>query len=533
MPDSKTPAPPAGRLRPPKAILGLFALVAVAVAILNLFNPLGDTGGTNFFTQILLGLAFFVYLVWFTFWSGFPWKTRVLPAGALTVFLVIFFSIFRLDRLTGEMVPRFVLRSEPRHDLTLEVPEPGSGQVDLVTTTAEDFPQFLGPGRRNAVESPTLARDWTSQPPRLLWRQSIGAGWSSFAVANGYAVTMEQRGDEELVTCYDLETGELQWSFGHTTRFETIIAGIGPRATPTVDEGRVYAMGANGLFVALDGRDGNLLWQYDLAALAGFPPGEAPSASAYGYASSPLVVDDRVIIPLGGPEGESSSLIAFDKVTGEELWRGGDRHMSCASPTVATLGGVEQILNVNEGNVSGHDPATGAVLWEVPWSGKTNANASVSQPVPLPPNRVFLSKGYGVGAALVELTAKADGTFDAEFLWQSPRSLRTKFTNVTTFDGHVYGLSDGILECVDLETGERCWKKGRYRQGQLMRVGDVLLVLAESGEVIMVEATPEEHRELTRFQAVEGKTWNHLAIYGTLLLVRNGEEAAVYELPVT
>ena len=198
------------------------------------------------------------------------------------------------------------------------------------------------------------------------------------------------------------------------------------------------------------------------------------------------------------------------------------------------MGGVRQILIVNEDTVSGHDPASGRVLWERPWGeGRSNANASVSQAVAVPPDRVFLSKGYGIGAALIELTPAASETFDVEEIWSDSRVLRTKFTNVTILDGTVYGLSDGILEAADLATGERRWKGGRYKQGQILRVGELLLVLAESGEVLLVEATPERRNSvLGRFQAIEGQTWNNVALYGPYLLVRNAEEAACYKLPL-
>jgi outer membrane protein assembly factor BamB len=215
------------------------------------------------------------------------------------------------------------------------------------------------------------------------------------------------------------------------------------------------------------------------------------------------------------------------------VWQGGDEQISCSSPARASLGGVEQVLIVNESSASGHDADTGKVLWRHPREGGSNANANVSQAVPLPPNRVFLSKGYGLGAELIELEPKGDGTFAVEQLWQSSRVMRTKFTNVAIKDGYVYGLSDGILECIELETGERVWKGGRYKHGQILLVGDLLLVLAESGEVFLVEATPErKNHVLGSFQAIEGKTWNTFALYGSRLVVRNAREAATYELPL-
>ncbi len=227
------------------------------------------------------------------------------------------------------------------------------------------------------------------------------------------------------------------------------------------------------------------------------------------------------------------SLVAFDKKTGAKIWQGGNHQISMSSPAAATLGGVEQVLVVNENFVSGHDAESGAVLWEYPWPGITSSDANVSQAVPLPPDRVWLSKGYGSGAALLELTPGPGGRFTVTELWHNPRVLRTKFSQVTMLNGYAYGLSEGILECVEVETGQRIWKHGRYHHGQLLRVHDLLIVLSEEGEVVLVEASAERRDNvLGRFQAIEGKTWNNFALYGPYLVVRNAAEAAVFRLPL-
>ena len=247
-----------------------------------------------------------------------------------------------------------------------------------------------------------------------------------------------------------------------------------------------------------------------------------------GRAGSPLVVDDLVVVPAGGKSGTAKSLVAFRAENGEQVWEAGNDQISYASPTLATLGGKRQIVIVNEKTVSGHEPETGQQLWSTEWYGDSSTDASSSQAVALPGDLLLLSKGYGGGSKLLAI----DGPdFKPTERWVNNRVLLTKFTNVTVIDGYVYGLSDGILECVNLETGERQWKKGRYRQGQVLGVGQRILVLAEDGKVALVEANPEQFTELTSFQAIDGLTWNNPCLYGKLLLVRNGEEAACYELP--
>jgi outer membrane protein assembly factor BamB len=202
-----------------------------------------------------------------------------------------------------------------------------------------------------------------------------------------------------------------------------------------------------------------------------------------------------------------------------------------ASPSLATLAGRRQITIVNESTVSGHDPVTGQLLWSHPWPGKSNGNASVSQAVAVGDDRVLLSKAYGEGAELLQLSEGTGGQLTVTTVWKSARVLQTKFNNVVVHQENAFALSEGILECVDLATGRRRWKSGRYGHGQILGVGDLLLVMSEEGELNLVELNPERLVHLGSFQALSGKTWNNLCLYGKQLLVRNAEEAVCYELP--
>ena len=387
--------------------------------------------------------------------------------------------------------------------------------------------------------------------PNARLAAKIGAGWPAFSVVGDYAVTMEQRGDWEMVTCYKVKTGELEWSHADEARYEKTEAGTGPRSTPTIDGGMVFALGALGHLMCLDGATGKCIWEKNLLQEYDIPLEDrgVESVVVWGRSASPLVVGERVIVPIGGPKGgKLVSLAAFDKHSGKLVWEGGEKQVSYSSPAVATLAGAEQILIANEDTLSGHNVKTGKQLWEYPWPGRTNANPNVSQAVPIPPNRVFISKGYGGGAMLLELEPNGDrpnfranenGTvpfaagLTAQVVWKNPHVMKTKFTNVTVREGYVYGLSDGILECVDLSDGQSKWRQGHYGHGQILGVGDLLLVLAKEGEVVLVEATPDQaNNVLGRFQAIEGLTWNNVALSGPYLLVRNALEAACYKLPL-
>jgi outer membrane protein assembly factor BamB len=369
-----------------------------------------------------------------------------------------------------------------------------------------------------------------------VWRQPIGAGWGSFALVNSYAITLEQQGNEEQVVCYEIATGKRVWSYAVRARYENDAwpeAGIGPRSTPAVHDGRTYTLGATGRLLCLDGGTGALIWERDLLKEFGVTADQEKIGVPFGRSNSPLIVDDLVVVPAGGAPGRRVSLVAYDRITGEKRWEGGNRQISQSSPALMTLAGRRQIVSVNEDTVSGHDVATGRVLWEQSWPGSTIGPVNVAQAQFVPPNRFFVSKSYGGGAALYEITPSDGGLFTSQEVWKSNRVMRTRFTNVSIRDGHVYGLSDGILECIDLATGERVWKDGRYGHGQLLRVDDLLVILAESGEVAIVEATPEGGgRELGRFPAIEGTSWNPPSLYGDLLLVRNAKEAAAYKLPL-
>jgi outer membrane protein assembly factor BamB len=257
---------------------------------------------------------------------------------------------------------------------------------------------------------------------------------------------------------------------------------------------------------------------------------EAEKIVMWGRSNSPLVVDNLVIVPAGGVLGAAKSLVAYDADTGKVVWEGGERQVSYSSASLFTLSGVRQLVIVNEDTVTGNDIKTGKELWSHPWPGRSNGPASTSQTHVIGPDRLLLSKGYGIGAELIEVKL-VGGTWQVESLEKNSRVLKTKHTNVTVIGEHAYGLSDGVLECVEIATLEPKWKKGRYGHGQVLGVGDKILVLGEKGELALIAADPEEFRELGKIQALEGQTWNNLCLTGKLLLVRNAEEAACYELP--
>lgn len=492
---------------------------AVAVVVLDAaylaFVWLGKARQTQ--DQVVLtfpGLFFGVLLllVWLCLFSRLPGRTRRRIFVVAVVVIGAGLGLFKIEGVSGNFVPIVSPRWSGARDFGGR-----SAAAGVTAPGPNDYPQFLGPRRDATLDGPRLARDWQAQPPRELWRHDVGEGWSSFAVMGDAAVTQELRGDDEVVVRYELTTGKTVWTYAYTAPFRATIAGNGPRATPTIADGRVYAIGATGVLSALRLGDGELLWTRDVVAEDG---GSLPQ---WGKSTSPLVVDDKVIVQAGGP---GRLLAAYHRDTGEIVWMGGTAVPAYSSPHLATFAGVRQVLMFNRDSFTGHDLETGEELWRQEWQGGEH----VTQPLLVGGDRVLTSAGYGMGSRLYEI-ARRDGAFTVTEVWSSPR-LKSKFANMVLHQGTIYGLDDGVLVAIDPATGERRWKRGRYGHGQLILVGGLLLIQAENGEVVLVEANPEEHRELARLAALGGKTWNPPALSGRYLLVRNNHEAACYELAV-
>jgi len=468
----------------------------------------------------IVGSTLILLLVWLLLLSRLRWRVRGIAFVVIVVLGAAAASTLKVRGVSGDVLPILGWRwSKAPGQLPPPVPA-APATAAVATSSAWDYPQFLGPRRNGSLSGIGLARDWTAYPPRELWRQPIGAGWSSFAVAGDHAVTQEQRGGQEWVSCYEARTGRLIWTHANEARFDNPLGGTGPRATPTVHGDRVYALGATGILNALELTTGALIWSRDIVRDNG---AEVPT---YGVAASPLVIGPLVVAVAGGAEGRS--LVAYDRESGELVWSGGDDPAGYGSPVLGELAGVPQIVLLTRRNVVAHAVTDGRLLWSWPWPRETEPTG---QTLLLPDDRVFVSTGYGVGGKALRVSRAEDGGLEAALQWEST-GLKAKFTNVVFRDGFLYGLDDGILACLDARTGERRWKGGRYGHGQVIGVDDLLLVQGESGVVVLVEARPEGFHELSRFQALDGKTWNHPTLVGHVLLVRNDREAACYELPL-
>jgi outer membrane protein assembly factor BamB len=408
----------------------------------------------------------------------------------------------------------------PAPDIAAESPAPAPSTAPATAPVAAPraaWPGFRGPARDGAVRGVRIESDWSRNPPVKLWSHPIGPGWSSFAVSGDLIYTQEQRGDDELVSCYRLSTGQPVWRHRDPVRFWESNGGAGPRATPTVHDGRVYTFGATGTVNALDAETGRVVWSRNASADTGV---EIPE---WGFASSPLAVDDIIVIAVSGQP------VAYDAATGAERWRGPAGGAGYSSAHLATIGGVPQILMARGGKTISLAPADGTLLWE--HSGP--AAASIVQPAVIGDTDVLIAPADAMGGMGLRRLAAARGAggWTVEQRWAS-RGLKPYFNDFVAHKGHAYGFDGSILSAIDLEDGERKWKGGRYGNGQLILLADqdLLLVISEDGELALVSATPDKFTEIARFPALDAKTWNHPVLVGDVLLVRNGEEMAAFRL---
>ncbi len=546
-PPARSQTPPARRpLVPPVRVWITVASLVTAIVLVRagllepVVGPIVDHAVRNIITLILGFFGLLSVLVWFLRESGHSLSLKRVVGYGLLLAVASVAAVFRIERVSGDLVPELRLRWMPARDRLLPTVKAAASAAATAAwaSTPDDFPRFLGPQGSSAIEGPAIDPDWSARPPQELWRTRIGAGWSGFAIAGEHAVTLEQRGEEEVVSCRSLADGSLAWAVAVRGRHETVLGGVGPRSTPTIRDGIVYTSGATGWLHAIDGATGTVVWKKDILSDLGLDRDAHTAAVSWGRAGSPLVTAGLVIVPGGGPflrpDGPRSaaSLVAYDRADGTRRWTAGGEQISYVTPQLASVGGREVVLTVNESHVAAYDPSTGEELWGFDWPGHSNSDATCSQPHVLDGERIFISKGYGIGAGVFAIDESSPAAVVVRPIWLQASLLKTKFTNVVIHGGHAYGLSDGILECVRLDDGTRRWKGGRYGQGQVLRVGELLVVQAEDGDVVLVACQPEKRQELARLPALSGQTWNNPAVSGDRLLVRNAEEAACFRLPL-
>ncbi len=391
----------------------------------------------------------------------------------------------------------------------------------LAALESAPWPRFRGPRGDSAQRGRRFSDDWSGRPPRELWRNRIGPAWSSFAIGADRLFTQEQRLEEEVVSCYDAKTGRPIWSFATPSRFFESLGGLGPRGTPTLADGSVYALGAEGILVRVSAVDGSLVWKADLKAASGRT--EPPM---WGFSCSPCV-DGGVVVVHAGGEGDKG-IVAFRVDDGQVAWTAPAGELSYASVQKITLLGREYLCLLSNSGAHLLEPSTGRPVYDYafPHAGYRACQAQV-----IDGDKLLIPAGMGTGTRLVQFSSGENG-LEGKDLWTS-LDMKPDYNDILVHDGHIYGFDNAIFACIGLEDGTRKWKGGRYAKGQALLLADsgLIVVVGERGELVLVRATPEKHEELGRIEALGDKTWNHPVVVDDRLYLRNAEEIVCYELP--
>jgi outer membrane protein assembly factor BamB len=385
--------------------------------------------------------------------------------------------------------------------------------------TAE-WPQWRGPNRDARSAETGLLHEWGAAGPEVLWRVDVGEGFSGIAVAGGKLYTMWDEGGRQFLVGLDAASGERLWRRELGSAFRNAY-GNGPRSTPVVDDGRVFAIGTSGRLLAVDARSGKLLWDHDLVARLG------SRLPTYGYASSPIVLEDRLLVEVGG---RGAAYAAFDVATGELLWRSVDDVPAYASPLHVSIGGLEQIVFWSANGVHAVSPGDGRELWSVDW--KTNCPATgdplgTTTPIFVAPDKLFLSSGSG--AALIQVSSAGERKLSARTLWETEK-FRNDVNGSVLLGDHVYGFDGSILKCIDVRTGEVRWQARGFRKGSLIAADGQLIVLGERGNLALVEANPSAFVQRATADVMSGRSWTAPALAAGRLYLRNHEQLVCLDL---
>jgi outer membrane protein assembly factor BamB len=473
----------------------------------------------------MMGLMFPTYSIpllslAFVAWAAASRRLSDIPRRASMVGTIVVASVFwvflRTDGMDGSTRQDFAWRWAKTKEEQLLARTEGQLKASRVDSAAvskpAEWPGFRGVNRDGIVTGVQISTDWSKSRPAEIWRRPVGPGCSSFAVLGKLLFTQEQRGESEMVTCYNLDTGEPIWIHSDPARFWDSHAGAGPRATPTVINGRVYTMGATGILNALDARSGTAIWTRNAANDTGV------KVLTWGFTGSPLVFNNLVIVALSG------KLEAYDLATGKPRWSGHDGGNSYSSPHLVTIGGVPQVVLMSQAGATSTDPANGKQLWEYAWP----VIDRILQPAVIADGDLLISRETE-GISRISLS-NVQGKWTAKETWTSA-DMKLNFNDFIVHKGYAYGFDGPRIACIDLSSGKIQWKGKPYRGFTLLLADqDLLVVLSEKGELALVEANPKRFMELAGMPALKGKTWNHPVLAGDILVVRNSSEMVAFRL---
>jgi outer membrane protein assembly factor BamB len=390
------------------------------------------------------------------------------------------------------------------------------------------WPQFGGPNRNFQVDSPPLASSWPPAGPKKLWTRELGAGFSGIVVSDGRLFTMYSRGGrgssgvEEVVVAIDQATGKTIWEYAYRAPFKVDAdVGPGPHATPLIDGDRLYTTGATGKLHCLDAKTGKVLWMHDLKLEYN------GSSLNYGYASSPLLYKDNIIVPVGG---NGYALMAFDKTNGRPVWRSGSFTNAYSSPLPINVDGQDQIIIVMKADIVAIDPNTSNVLWHRPQNAEYGLN--VTMPVWGPDNLLFVSSAYNGGSQVLRLH-QSGGKTTIDQLW-SGYKMHVHHSDVVRIGNMIVGSSGDFgpapLTAVDVTTGKVLWQTRDFPKVNIVVADHKAILLDEDGTLALAALTPEGCKVWAKAQVTDKLSWTAPALAGTNLYVRDKKTIAAFDL---
>jgi outer membrane protein assembly factor BamB len=378
-----------------------------------------------------------------------------------------------------------------------------------------DWPQFRGPQQNGVSLEKGLLRSWPEGGPKVLWKKPIGSGFSTVTAVGDALYTLAVEGETETAYRLRESDGEVVWRISLGPVFPEVF-GNGPRSTPTVEGDVVYVLSATGRLHALKTKDGSRLWEVDLTKELG---SRTPNR---GFASSPLVDGDLLLLEAGGTEGKA--VTALEKKTGKVRWSALEGKPGYVTPLAVTIGGVRQYVFVRtiEGDIVSL-LADGSVHWRYPWKA-----GAIASPLFLPPNRIFASATDDVGSVLLEI-GQAEGKAAVREVWNS-RVMKNHFSSPVLYEGHIYGFDNASLKCIVAETGEQKWVHRGYGKGSLIAADGLLYILSDQGQLVLAEATPAGFQEKGKVRVMEGKTWTAPVLSHGRLYLRDEDELIVLDV---
>lgn len=381
------------------------------------------------------------------------------------------------------------------------------------TSHSDSWNQFRGPNRNGVSPEKNLPDQFPDGGPKLLWKTDIGSGFSEITIEGDRLYTMfseqiDSISGKEYIAAYNAKNGELIWKTMVDSLFFDEF-GNGPRSTPAIGEDYIYSFSSYGKLTANSKNDGKTIWQVDI--LNEFES----TLPRWGFSSSPLLIDDVVVIEAGGTE--LRGFAGFNKLNGEIIWAKGSAVASYSSPIIANIDESSAIIFANQTTLSAFN-SKGDTLWTYPMS----MNGPMASPIFFDENKIFISTVRSAGFIIVEV----ENNTVKEIL--NAGSMKNDFSSSLFYDGNIYGFNVAALQCVSAETGEKKWTKRGFGKGSLILVDDKLLVLSDKGKLIQVQATAEAYTEQGMFQAIDGKSWTAPSFYDGKLFMRNLSEMACY-----